>query len=841
MNIFSKLTAKTMKQNKSRTVITIIGIILSTAMITAVTTLGSSFREFLLSSSRERDGNWHARVDGLSLEQMENLKRDEAVDAVSDRHSMGYVRADKAEKDPIYANILSVSKEAQRMVPVELSSGRMPENDSEILIPAYIQHHFDLHPGDTWSLLFGELQFDDMNGTVESFSPEDSREFKITGVYTQYADLSFEHPCETFLAGPAEDSAAKNSVYIRLKEPKDIYNYIKENFEEAGFSAVFNTGLLRWLGIFRGDVIYRVIYGILGILVGIIMFGSISLIYNAFSISLRERTSQFGLLSSVGATKKQLRKSLRFEAFAVSLIGIPMGILSGIAGIGITLSYIGPGLANWIHGDGSVMSLSVSWEAVALAALIAFGTVMISVWLPSRRIRKVSPMEAIRANRDIRVNTGKVRTGRLVGWIFGLEGTLASKNYSRDSKKYRSTVISLTTSMVLFVSASLFLSYMLDASGIALSTANTDILLHVDEGGVKRIREIVEAEPLVDSWTEYREEMRYVSGGQISSDLLYQNEDENGWRGYGVDCILLSDKDFLEYAARTKVDGEACLESEELTGILYDTVDFYDGGEQKYRRSLAFQKELPKELTLYQIKEWEEGESWEARSVGKTRLKARADVLPESVDSESSFEACLIFPERSWMRLGMKTEAENRYAERIGIRAQDYRGAARKLRENIAAAGLGDSVYILEPRVKTETNRNTYMAILVLAYGFIILLALIAAVNVFNTVSTNLMLRRKEFAMLRSVGMTNKGFRKMQGYECLLYGGRATLYGCIFSAGVSYLIYLVLNQGVGVAFRMPWGYMLAGAAGIFLVVFTAMFCTMRKIRKQNIVEELKMD
>ena len=150
------------------------------------------------------------------------------------------------------------------------------------------------------------------------------------------------------------------------------------------------------------------------ILVGIIAFGSISLIYNAFSISVSERTRQFGLLSSIGATKHQLTGSVLFEAFFLSIIGIPLGILSGIIGIGITFFFTGDMIAGFLYSDSDVtLSLHASIPALLAAVLVSLITILISAYLPARRAMKGSAIEAIRQSKDIIIRPRKVKTAKL--------------------------------------------------------------------------------------------------------------------------------------------------------------------------------------------------------------------------------------------------------------------------------------------------------------------------------------------------------------------------------------------------------------------------------------------
>ena len=127
----------------------------------------------------------------------------------------------------------------------------------------------------------------------------------------------------------------------------------------------------------------------------------------------------------------------------------------------------------------------------------------------------------------------------------------------------------------------------------------------------------------------------------------------------------------------------------------------------------------------------------------------------------------------------------------------------------------------------------------IFAYGFIILISLIAATNVFNTISTSISLRRREFAMLRSVGMTEKGINKMMNYECILYGAKALLLGLPTSCLISFILYKIVSKGMMISFKLPWLAMGIATLSVFLVVFATMIYAMHKIKKENPIDALK--
>lgn len=471
-NIFFVITLKTMRQNRARTIVTIIGVILSTAMITAVTTFGMSILGFLRDYEIERSGNWHVMAQSVPTEKVTELTGDERVEAAVRMEELGCIKWDKAmDKGNAwgYLCLESLPAERQDMLPVTLREGRMPENENEIIIPSYLAVNEpageETKVGDVLEVEAGDVYIDGErlspavyveNELAGTETLENTRKLMLTvvGVYDYVLFETYWNAIATFMVycGPVSQPSAYADVLVRMKDAREVYRFA-EDMEGIAKKYSFNSSLLQWEGAADNSNYQSVLTGLVAIVTGLIMVGAVSLIYNAFSISLRERTTQFGLLSSIGATKRQLRRSLLYEAFYVSIIGIPVGVLSGIVGIGITLRYVSYGITGMMHGVQRQIALRTSAPVLALTVLLALLTVLLSAWVPSRRVSKISPIEAIRASRDIRVPPQKTPAKRGLAGLFGLSGMLADKNYRRDRKKYRSTIFSLTLSIVLFVSA----------------------------------------------------------------------------------------------------------------------------------------------------------------------------------------------------------------------------------------------------------------------------------------------------------------------------------------------------------------------------------------------------
>lgn len=848
MNIFSVITARTMRQNRTRTIVTIIGVILSTAMITAVAAFGQSFWSFLLKSSIAENGNWYGVAEYVSDSDYKSIQEDSRVEKAAAMNILGYAKLDSLDgrTGTPYVYVKQFTADLMDMFPVRLAEGRMPENETEILIPVYLAAYQDedetIQIGDVLTLEVGERMWEgerlndyesyiggeyaeENQLTPETLVNTKTMKFTVVGTIAGSANFHYGGAGYEVYAGAAADggSAQYQDVYIRTYKVKDIENVLSSVTCDKSDR---NMAVIRWLGASYSDNYMKVLSGLLIIVTVIIMAGSISLIYNAFSISLRERTAQFGLLASVGATKKQLRKSLRYEAFIVSGIGIPIGCISGIAGIGITLHFIGKGISSFLAGSQDGVKLEISWIAVAAAAAAAFFTVMISVWIPCRRIRKFSPIAAIRSSNDIRIQPREVRTPRLLYRLFGLEGMMADKNYRRDRKKYRSTVASLTLSIVLFTSVSVYGQYIMQTGSFVLEMPEVQIVYDIYSEG----NTIEEKTAIVKSAEKLADENDDVTLAQpygIAAGLWMQIDEDD----MDIYLTVLPDELF------EKIGGTA--QGTDTLPVLYpSTVSFYNGETNRYEKITMSKITEGTEFEILE-KKYDDGETPTHPSICRAAVQGFYDKLPAGVLPVES-AAQLLTSESGYQNYMHQYEKQNGIQMRIGILCENHVKTYQELVETFKNNGLpADSLY--DQADTYEQDRQILTALSVLSYGFIILISLISVANVFNTISTNLMLRKKEFAMLRSVGMSRKGFRKMMCCECMIYGLRSIVCGVILSLLASLAIFSVIVNGADTEYIIPWQYLSVAVLSVFLVVSITMIYTMRKIRRENIIEELKMN
>ncbi|MCQ5203469.1 FtsX-like permease family protein [Mordavella massiliensis] len=380
-----------------------------------------------------------------------------------------------------------------------------------------------------------------------------------------------------------------------------------------------------------------------------------------------------------------------------------------------------------------------------------------------------------------------------------------------------------------------------------------------------------DADAFIEDWLEGKEYGSYVSWSRHDSLLRWQGVFRNDRYTYMIggalgtlladgsipfhcSAVVLQDKDYETYLKEQRLEKPKS-GSGVIYAIYYDQVQSYNEETQSYDKVPALtenvkRRELGAGRVLHRKDEKEKtGDAGEYEQLFQVELAQEARELPLQCRTENVFKPVLILSEEQAkqyaeyidqpVKEGWEAE-EELYIAYFQIHAENYIEAAENLEEEIQNMPEEQQGSLYTPAEDAAMSRQAVTAIRVLCYGFIVLLSMIAVANVFNTISTNLMLRRKEFAMLRSVGMTGKGFRKMMLYECLVYGTRSVLYGCILSSAVSILFWKFTSQASGQELIFPWSYFLTAAAGVLAIVLVTMIYTMRKIRKFNIIDELRM-
>ena len=857
MNIFNKVAMQGLKKNRTRTIVTIIGVILSAAMITAVTTFGVSLMNYMAEVAASKYGDWQVAYLDADSSFKKEISSDKKVEKAVSFENIGYARSEGGENpNKPYFFIAGFSQRTFDALPVTLVSGRLPENDREILLSgkATTEGGASYALGDTISLAVGSRlegdkklsQSDPYKAGTEIFAPQEEKEYTVVGICRTPVFEEDSSPGYTLITRNEESmQGAEFSVFVSLWNPRQIHSFAKSAGD--GHAYILNHNVLRIMGLSDDPsdrVFNALLYSAGVIVIAIIMVGSIFLIYNSFSISLNERMRQIGILSSVGATSKQLRNSVLFEGLCIGVVGIPAGVCLGLASIGLIISGITKKLSS-IFYTGVSLTMDISALAIIGAAAISMITILVSAYIPARKAAKTPVMDCIRQTNEIKVEAKAVRISRTTRRICGLEGTLALKNFKRNKKRYRSIVLSLALSIVLFVSTSALVTSMNHETKQAKVVTSYDIGFGTQAMDDADMLNLYDKLNLAEGVTEssYQDVVEYmctVSPGELTEDY---------WKAAGGHSSdetvkLPMDIQFLDDNAYLKIVKDLGLPTEEYAGesgkiIAVGKVNDEKAEGVKDLKDMFISPSM--DLAVMPKASAEAGEA-QNQNISVTFVET---VPPDSppiagAAEQRPYSFQVMAP---WSMKAYLYSADNPAdlkVKGLTFQSENPPKSEKEMKTIIQEASLTSAYTFMNTSDALEEGRNYIFVANVFSYTFIIMISLIAIANVFNTISTNIKLRRRELAMLRSVGMSDRDFNKMMRFECAFYGVRSLLFGLPVAIISSWMICKTMMVDSH-RFVLPWASIGISIISVFLVIFITMLYAVSKIKKENIIDALRDD
>ena len=853
MNILKKLTLKSLKLNKKRTIVTIIGIILSTALICAVAGMITSVQKTLINYAKSHSGNYHVCFKNIPNDELKYIKENKNVQNYFLSKNVGYGKLEKVENEyKPYIFVMEYDKKGLEQGGVTLLEGRMPENSNEIVIPEHLikSGKINYTIGEKITLNLGkrqtkdglELTQEDALLTDESEETElssksksetedleeivDTKEhtYTIVGIIerSNYKGIEgFSAPGYTaisYMDNENDINTANISVlYSNLKDfqkkTEDIKSVIEKNIGSS-VTVSYNSSLIDYEG-GVSDTTMASLYSVGAVVIVIIILSSVFVIRNSFSISVSEKTKQYGMLSSIGATKKQIKKSVLYEGFYIGIIGIPLGILCGILAVVILLQVV-----NVLLGDSLNEKCVFSIPILAIIASIVISaiTIYLSCILPARRASKISPIEAIRGNDDIKIKAKKVKTSKITKKLFGIGGVIASKNLKRNKKKYRTTVISLVVSISIFISLSSFLDYGGKIVNVYYKDLGYDISVY--DGTVENYNEITKLDNVEEySYSYMTEESVDINKNESEFEkrIAEDSEETNS-----ITIVLINNDYFKKFIEHLGIQSTNYKDIAILEDDAYEYIDEKTVFENYY--SLKTGDSI--EITLT---------NGEKRTI---KISKKTDERPMGYKNVYSNGGYLFVSEDF---IQDKSDKKSFHVGGLLIKSQNPDELENEINNLKKTNNLYSKLYINNISKYVEENQKIILLISIFLYGFIAVITLIGVTNIFNTITTNMILRSKEFANLKSVGMTTKEFNRMIRLESILYGLKSLLIGIPLGLIGSYCIYNGIAKGLDFGYILPLKSIIIAIIFVFIIVGLTMKYSLNKINKQNIIETIRED
>lgn len=851
MNIVNKLTLRHLKENKNRTVITTIGIIISVAMITAVFVAMASFLALEGDITYFSGGHIHASME-VNEQQLKALKSDDRIERVGVNTAVDYnsfilekSKADYLGIGDIYTG--DINNLNQKVT--GSYDGKLPENQNEIAVEDKLieKNNLGWKIGDTVSIPVGERYFIGEDGeqifisgnyiSNEQFDIQDVKEFKITAIlHTNPPTIQFGIIRGLDLSTFEIPQGSTITAYIELKEINrksiDVLDDIVTSNKINDYEYNKNY-LASKFAINENNTTIMSILPIIAIILLIIIIASVVLIYNAFAMSLSERVRYLGMLSSVGATRKQKKMSVYYEGFVLGAIGIPLGILAGIAGIGITLKAVGKkiietGMIQGISNANMNMRVVVPLWAIIGIVLFSVLTIFISSFVPSHKASSVTPIDAIRQREEIKIKAKNLKSPKIIRKIFGYEGELAYKNLKRNGRKGRVITASIAMSVILFMSCNTFCD--LFSSQVDMEShmpyQMTLGVLYDDKENAEKLLESVNN---IDDYYSISYSFFNISknpDSDLGKALTNKDALEKSYINYFnkskyVYINLINEDDFNKLCEKNNITVN---NDDMINAVIMNNVEHKNNGKKLYNDKIIGSQftdvNTGAQLKVAGLVDYDK-DNYICNLNPAAAVSVYAPIEPLFDDyylhRESGMDDSLMYD--------------------LGIVTDEHETVREDIYDAIKSAGY-DSFY-LGDMVDNLQSMNTIMFIMqVFIYGFIALITLITTANIINTISTGIQMRKKEFAMFKSVGTTPMGFNKMVVLESAFYGIKAIIVSIPLSVLIAFGMTKALSSDI-ITFSLNIPLYLIVIAVVFAIIGLTMLYSVNKLKYDNVVETLK--
>lgn len=930
MNLMKKLTLKNLKLNRKRTIVTIVGIILATALLSALVTLVSSFQYSMIEYQKQKGGDFHVKFSNVKMSELSEFKNNRNIESTFETMGMGFAKLDGCKnEDKPYAYVMATDEAGFERGCFKLIEGRMAKNEDEIVIPRHLKTNgrIDIKVGDEITLDVGKRYDSNTEGVIsensayeneaETLTDTVTKHYKVVGIMERpgYGMEDYSAAGYTFVTYSDELAAIDNgtkseaseadttlTVYSRYTKKAlrnkdavtaDIIGVDEKLFAKANNSSVemsaeesdrflkemenakydiyMNGYLISYECVFPIDGTFKALFTVATVVALIIILTSVYCIKNSFNISITEKIRQYGMLASVGATRRQIKSSVKTEAAMLGVVGIPVGTMSGILASLILVKVVNALSAGWLN---FALSFHTSLPALILAVIMSIATIYFSATGSARRAAKVTPLEAIRNTKEIKIKSSKLKTPAIIGRIWGIGGVISYKNIKRNNKKYRTTVTSIVICSVTFIVISYFMSMAFSVVGMSYASVDYNIGINMS---CKKDLDIEKLSELL-SGIEGAEDYLVGAGYYFDVDKPEYTKEYGEYCGQLYDdsedvsqeflITVLNDKSYDKYAS------DAGIKNADTGAILVNkgTFDVYNEKSSKY---------VKEEMELYKYK------------AGDT-IRCGYNVYEDAVDddnavegdTESSTEDNSGYVDEETINNGVRKTVDVTIAgvtDKVPIGYKGYGNTTllfmnQKGFESLWADGKSNelkpghasySAYVVAENAdeyqdtfekETEENpeysqisfyvsnmdkqmrdeKSLFTLFGVFAYGLIVVIALIGITNIINTLSTGMELRSREFATLRSIGMTDKQFAGMVRLESVFISVKALVIGVPLGILISYLLCVMMNRmDDAIIYEPPYKAIILCIVVVIMLIYAIMKLSMTKLRHNNIIETIK--
>lgn len=857
MNILKNITYKNLQLNKRRNIVTIIGIILSVALITALSSLVVSFKESIINLEKHINGDFHYSFDGVQSNDLSIFENNRSVENFYKVGALGYAKIKTENEYKPYAYVMTIDKNDFDSVGIELTDGELPKNNNEIIIPRHLRNNgkVDLKVGDTITLEVGSRMSEGyalgQNNPYEETNNETientiSITYKVVGIFERPSTSlePFSSPGYTFITTNA--SGVKNyTVFARytkdglknqykvtagilgvdaslLKKNILEFNY-KEVYEKEPEKSKYTFDVNRYLIMLEtnayGDSSMKALLVLSSIVTVIIIVTSVYCIKNSFNISITEKTKEYGILKSVGATTSQIKKSVYYEAFLLGCVGIPIGVISGVFASFILIHVVNFFIRSMFVGN-EYLIFKISYLSILISIILSIVTIFMSSKKGAKIASKTSPMVLIRGNNDILVNSKKLKTPKFINKLFGIGGVVSYKNIKRNKKKYRTTIVSIVLSVSVYIALSYFVNTAFDVVKMAKGdytynlvytsytkdyNLNHNNVLNFSKHDTVKKYSVVRTSIITGNFKASKDFKKY--NAYMSEEKPILNS---------VTFISVGKEEYLRYISKLGLNYNSVKDK----GILIDNNIGYD---TKKKLEVSYNMTDNKKGDIINFTSMKEDKTFDMELASVTNIRP--------FGYENNYGSLVMVISDEYIERLDKLESVSLYVESTD---------PDKLQSDIDKMCKDtEGCYVNNVDATVKQMKSIYTVIAIFLYGFIIVISLIGITNIFNTITTNMTLRKREFATLKSIGMTSNEFNRMIFLESFFYIFKSLLIGIPIGVLLSYLIFKGFTNQVLFSYKVPFKGIIVSIAVVCLLIVWLNNYSSKKANKGNVIETIR--
>ena len=857
MNILKNIAHKNLQLNKKRNIVTIIGIILSVALITALSSLVVSFKESIINLEKHINGDFHYSFDGVQSNDLSIFENNRSIEKFYKVGTLGYAKINTENEFIPYAYVITMDKNDFNSVGIELIDGELPKNNNEIIIPRHLRNNgkVDLKVGDTITLEVGSRMSEGyalgQNNPYEETNNETientvSITYKVVGIFDRPSTSlePFSSPGYTFITTNA--SGVKNyTVFARytknglknqykvtagilgvdasvLKKNILEFNY-KEVYEKEPEKSKYTFDTNRYLIMLEtnayGDSSMKALLVLSSIVTVIIIVTSVCCIKNSFNISITEKTKEYGILKSVGATTSQIKKSVYYEAFLLGSVGIPIGVISGVLASFILIHVVNFFIKNMFVGN-EYLIFKISYLSIVISIILSIVTIFMSSKKGAKIASKTSPMVLIRGNNDILVNSKKLKTPKFINKLFGIGGVVSYKNIKRNKKKYRTTIVSIVLSVSVYIALSYFVNTAFDVVKITKGdytynlvytsytkdyNLNYNNVLNFSKHDTVKKYSVVRTSIITGNFKASKDFKKY--NAYMSEEKPILNS---------VTFISVGKEEYLRYISKLGLNYNSVKDK----GILIDNNIGYD---TKKKLEVSYNMTDNKKGDIINFTSTKEDKTFDMELASVTNIRP--------FGYENNYGSLVMVISDEYMERLDKLENVSLYVESTD---------PDKLQSDIDKMCKDtEGCYVNNVDALIKQMKSIYTVIAIFLYGFIIVISLIGITNIFNTITTNMTLRKREFATLKSIGMTSNEFNRMIFLESFFYIFKSLLIGIPIGVLLSYLIFKGFTNQVLFSYKVPFKGIIVSIAIVCLLIVWLNNYSSKKANKGNVIETIR--